>query len=483
LTGRPARIGIEQPHTIDESISLRRIPMRPNDDQLAALVDAEVARFRELTPRSLACFEEASGSLLEGVPMPWMTEWASPYPLFVRRAEGAAFSDVDGREYVDFCLGDTGAMAGHAPAPVVRALAGQAANGITTMLPSTDAAAVGEELTRRFGVSQWQFALTATDANRFVLRLARHATGRPKVLVFNWCYHGSVDETLAVLGGGVVAPRPYSIGPPIDPSVTTTVVEWNDVAALERALAAGDVACVLAEPALTNIGIVPPAPGFHDALRALTREHETLLVIDETHTICCGPGGYTAAHGLEPDAVTIGKAIAGGVPAAAYGMGEGMVARMGERAFLRGSDVGGVGGTLAGNALSLAAIRTTLDEVLTADAFAAMIALAERFEAGVAEVIAAHGAPWHVTRLGCRVEYWVCPERPRDGGEAAAAADPLLDRYFHLVLLNRGVLMTPFHNMALMCPATTAEQVDRHTEVFAEAVALLARKTPARIGV
>jgi glutamate-1-semialdehyde 2,1-aminomutase len=448
--------------------------MRPTDEVLGGLVEAEVARFRERTPRSRECFENATGPLLEGVPMPWMTEWASPYPPFVRRAEGATFWDVDGHEYVDFCLGDTGAMAGHGPAPVVDAVARQAADGITTMLPSVDAAPVGVELTRRFGVSHWQFALTATDANRFVLRLARHITGRPKILVFNWCYHGSVDETLAVLDGGTVVARPFNIGPQVDPALTSKVVEWNDVDGLERALAGGDVACVLAEPALTNIGIVPPAPGFHDALRELTRKHDTLLVIDETHTICCGPGGYTGAHGLEPDALTIGKTIAGGVPAAAYGMSDGLAERMGERAFLRGSDVGGVGGTLAGNALSLAAIRTTLAEVLTDEAFARMIDLAERFEAGVAEVIAAHGAPWHVTRLGCRVEYWFCPERPRNGGEAAAAADPLLDRYFHLFLLNRGILMTPFHNMALMCPQTTAEQVDRHTEVFAEAVARLA---------
>ncbi|HKG37528.1 MAG TPA: aspartate aminotransferase family protein [Conexibacter sp.] len=448
--------------------------MRPTDQQLQSLIDAEVTRFREENPGSWACFQEARGPLLEGVPMPWMTEWASPYPLFVERAEGAAFWNVDGREYVDFCLGDTGAMAGHAAAPVARAVAAQAAAGITMMLPTADAAAVGEELTRRFGVSHWQFSLTATDANRFVMRLARRITGRPKVLVFNWCYHGSADETLAVLDGDAVVERPQSIGPPVDPALTTKVVEWNDVAALERALADEDVACVLAEPALTNIGIVPPDPGFHDALRELTRRHGTLLVIDETHTICCGPGGYTGAHGLKPDAVTIGKTIAGGVPAAAYGMGAEMVERMGELSFLRGSDVGGVGGTLAGNALSLAAIRTTLDEVLTDEAFVGMTALAERFEAGVADVIAAHDAPWHVTRLGCRAEYWFCRERPRNGGEAAAAVDPLLDRYFHLYLLNRGILMTPFHNMALMCPATTAAQVDRHTEVFAEAVERLA---------
>jgi glutamate-1-semialdehyde 2,1-aminomutase len=299
-------------------------------------------------------------------------------------------------------------------------------------------------------------------------------TGRPKVLVFNWCYHGTVDETFATLADGAVRARRGNLGAPVDPAQTTRVVELNDVEALERALAHGDVACVLAEPALTNVGIVHPEPGFHDALRALTRRHETLLVIDETHTICCGPGGYTAAHGLEPDVLTIGKPIAGGVPAAAYGFSAELAERVTASIELEDVDVGGVGGTLAGNALSLAAMRATLSEVLTEQAFTRMIALAERFTAGVEEAIEAAGLPWHVTRLGCRAEYLFGPDRPRTGSEAHAAGDFALERYMHLHALNRGVLLTPFHNMALMSPATTEADVDRHTEVFREATRDLA---------
>jgi glutamate-1-semialdehyde 2,1-aminomutase len=343
------------------------------------------------------------------------------------------------------------------------------------MLPSEDALAVGTELARRFGLPRWQFALTATDANRFSIRLARHVTGRAKVLVFNWCYHGTVDESFATLdAGGRVAEREGNLGPPVPLDETTRVVEWNDVDALARELAHGDVACVLAEPALTNIGIVPPEPGFHDALRELTRTHGTLLMIDETHTLCAGPGGYTGAHGLDPDVLTVGKAIGGGIACAAYGFTDEVASRI-EAAIGRDeSDVGGVGGTLAANVLSLAAMRATLREVLTDDAFGRMIALGERFEAGVQAAIDEHGLPWHVTRLGCRVEYLFRPDRPRTGSEAAAGGDPLLDRLIHLWALNRGILLTPFHNMALMSPATTEADVDRHTEVFAQAAAAIA---------
>jgi glutamate-1-semialdehyde 2,1-aminomutase len=403
--------------------------------------------------------------------MHWMTEWASAFPVFVQEARGARFVDVDGHEYVDFCLGDTGAMAGHGPPAVARAVAEQAAGGITLMLPDENAVWVGEELARRFGLPSWQLALTATDANRFTIRLARELTRRPKVLVYAWCYHGSVDESFVVLDDGVPVSRPRNIGPPVDPTVTTRVVEFNDLDGLERELANEDVACVLAEPAMTNIGIVLPEPGYHEALRALTRRYGTLLVIDETHTISAGPGGYTRAHGLDPDVLTIGKTIGGGVPAAAYGFSAETRDRILDALPPEQADTGGIGGTLAGNALSLAAIRATLGEVLTDDAFARMIALGERFEAGVAGVIAELGLPWSVTRLGCRAEYWFRPAPARSGAEAAASYDHELDGYMHLHALNRGVLLTPFHNMALMCPATTEDDVDRHTEVFAEAAA------------
>ena len=443
--------------------------------RVAELTAREERTFRDEHPRSLELAERAKRSLLAGVPMHWMAKWPGGFPVFVAEAHGARFVDVDGREYVDLCLGDTGAMTGHSPAPTVAAVADQAARGITLMLPTEDAAWVGEELGRRFGLPFWQFALTATDANRFAIRLAREVTARPKVLVFNWCYHGTVDETFVTLRDGEVRARRGNLGPPVPLDVTTRVVEFNDVEALERELAHGDVACVLAEPALTNVGIVHPDPGFHDALRELTRRTGTLLIVDETHTICCGPGGFTAAEGLEPDLLTIGKPIAGGVPAAAYGFSADVAQRVVDHIELEDVDVGGVGGTLAANALSLAAMRATLEHVLTDDAFAGMIPLAGRFTAGVEGAIGHHGVPWQVTQLGCRAEYLFGPDRPRNGAEAADAGDFELERLMHLYALNRGVLLTPFHNMALISPATTEADVDRHTEVFGEAVAELTR--------
>jgi glutamate-1-semialdehyde 2,1-aminomutase len=442
-------------------------------ERLGALLRAEQERFTATHPRSRELFERASRSLLGGVPMNWMVRWAGSFPIFVREAAGAHFTDVDGRRYLDLCLGDTGAMTGHAPPASVEAIAAQARRGITFMLPTEDAIAVGEELARRFGLPYWQTTLTATDANRFVIRLARHVTGRPKILVFNWCYHGTVDETFATLRAGVVGPRDGNLGPPVDPAVTTRVVEFNDVPALEAALAHGDVACVLAEPALTNIGIVHPEPGFHDALRAATRRTGTLLVLDETHTISAGPGGYTRAHGLSPDILTIGKPLAGGVPAAVYGLSAEVAERIRAATTVEGADTGGIGGTLAGNALSLAAMRATLEHVLTEEAYARTIPLAKRFAEGVEAVIAERRLPWHVTRLGCRAEYWFRAAPPRNGAEAAAAIDPELDRYMHLAALNRGILMTPFHNMALIAPDTTESDIDLHTRVFRESVEAL----------
>ena len=444
---------------------------RVDRSRLAALTEREAEAFAAARPRSRELAERARGSLLGGVPMTWMMRWAGPFPLFLAEAQGARVVDVDGHEYVDLCLGDTGAMAGHAPAPVVRAVAERAAAGITAMLPTEDAAWAGEELARRFGLPLWQFTLSATDANRFALRLARAVTGRPKILVFNGCYHGTVDETFATLRpDGSVGVRAGNVGPPVDVAATTKVVELNDLAALEAALVPGDVACVLAEPALTNIGIVLPDDGFHAGLRELTRATGTLLVLDETHTFSAGPGGFTAAHGLEPDILTIGKAIGGGVPVGAFGVGE----ELGRRALAQEGadyeDVGGVGGTLAGNALSLAAVRATLGEVLTDEAFARMTSLGARLAAGAEEAIAAAAMPWHVTRLGARAEYRFSPEPPRNGGESAGLADEALERYLHLHALNRGVLVTPFHNMALVCPATTEADVDRHAEVLAAAL-------------
>jgi glutamate-1-semialdehyde 2,1-aminomutase len=442
--------------------------------RLERVLGDELERFRAEHPRSAAAHERAQRSLVGGVPMPWMMLWAGGFPVLAERAAGNRVVDVDGHEYVDLCLGDTGAMTGHSPPEVIAVLQERLAAGLTMMLPTEDAAWVGEELSRRFGMARWLFTLTATDANRTALRLARQITGRPKVLVYSYCYHGSVDEAFAVADGqGGSRSREGNVGPPVDPAQTTRAVEFNDLDALEGALEHGDVACVLAEPAMTNMGIVLPEPGYHDGLRELTRRHGTLLIIDETHTISAGPGGATREWGLEPDLFTIGKAIGSGVPSGALGMSEEVARAMMQQEGADYEDTGGVGGTLAGNAFSLAAMRVTLDKVLTEEAYARAVPLAARFADGVREVAGRHGVPWNVTQLGCRAEYRFQPEPARNGTEAHEAADPLLERFLHLHALNRGVMLTPFHNMALMGPTTSDADVDRHTAAFEEAVGVL----------
>jgi glutamate-1-semialdehyde 2,1-aminomutase len=443
-------------------------------ERLSTLIASERQLYAKRHPRSQAEAAKAA-NLLCGVPMTWMSKWAGGFPLQLAGAKGASVTDIDGITYADFCLGDTGAMAGHSPAPTLAALRHRAieSGGMTAMLPSEDASLAGSELARRFGLPLWSFTLTATDANRWAIRIARQITKRPKILVFNWCYHGSVDETFATLDEGVVRAREGNVGPPVDLAVTTRVVEFNDLVALERELAAGDVAAVLAEPALTNIGIVLPDPGFHDHLRQLTRDSGTLLVIDETHTFSTGPSGATGAWGLDPDFVTLGKSIAGGIPAGAYGLSASVAERVLSDPGADIVDVGGIGGTLAGNALSTAAVRATLTEVLTEDAFHHMIRLSERYGAAVTECLSATGLGWSITRLGARAEFRFCSPAPSSGTESAAAEDAVLDEYMHLYLTNRDVLLTPFHNMALTCPGTTEEQVDSLIEAFVGAAAAL----------
>jgi glutamate-1-semialdehyde aminotransferase len=444
-------------------------------DRLRLLHTRERERFVAHHPASAALFARASEHMPHGVPMSWMAKWPGDFPVFVDRAAGAHFTDADGLDYIDFCLGDTGAMAGHSPAQTVAAVTAALPDGITTMLPGAAAIEVSGELSARFGLPSWQFTLSATDANRHVIRYARALTGRGRIVVHDFCYHGSVDEAFATVDeNGRTVNRRSNIGPPVDTAETTIVVPFNDIDALAAALATGDVAAVLIEPALTNIGIVLPDPGYHDAVRELTTRYGALLVIDETHTICAGPGGYTGAHRLDPDFLVIGKAIGGGIPCGTFGMSASVAARIEKIVALEDIDVGGIGGTLAGNALSMTAMAATLKSVLTPAAFARMIPLGERWADGVAAAIERHGLPWHVTRLGCRAEYAFSPELPRDGAEAAAADDFELQQFLHLYALNRGILLTPFHNMALMSPATTEADVDAHTAMFDACLAELA---------
>jgi len=446
----------------------------PDRERLAELWKVEVETFRVARPASEALWHEAEAHMPDGVPMLWMAKWPGPWPVYVDTAAGAHFDCVDGIDHVDLCLGDTGAMCGHAPAESVRAISEQLARGSTYMLPTADAAIAATLLEERFSLPSWQFTLSATDANRSLIRYARQVTARPKILVIDYCYHGSVDEAFATLDAdGAVVERRGNIGAPVPPSDTTVVVPFNDVPALQQALAQLDVAAVLIEPAMTNIGIVLPDEGWHDAVRAACTSTGTILIVDETHTLCAGPGGMTKRDGLVPDAIVVGKTIGGGIPAGAYGMTEDFATQVRESLELEDIDVGGVGGTLAGNAASMAGIRATLGEVLTAEAYDSMIDRATEWTVGVQNALDEFDVPWQVTQLGARAEYSFLPHAPRDGAEAADADDFELQQYLHLHALNRGILITPFHNMALMCPKTTAADVERHTVAFREAIVAL----------
>ena len=435
--------------------------------KLQALHAREEERFVARTPKSRELFEKAKGVMPGGVPMSWMTKWPGKYPLFVASAQGAHFVDVDGNEYIDLCLGDTGSMTGHSPKPTVDAITSQLAKGMTAMLPTDDAVAVSSELARRFGLPLWQFTVSATDANRHAIRYSRLITGKKKVIVIDGCYHGSVDETFATMdAAGNTVMREGNIGAPIALDITTRVVEFNDLGAIEAALKHGDVAAILMEPAMTNVGIVLPDDGYLVAVGELARKYGAVWIIDETHTISVGPGGMTADLGLKPDILTIGKAIGGGIPTGTFGMTHDIASQIAKKTEREVIDTGGIGGTLAGNALSLAAMRATLIHVLSEANFTKMIALGNRWCDGVDAAIKEFKLPWHVNRLGARGEYLFQGHAPRTGGEAARAGDFELDQYIHLRLLNDGFLLTPFHNMALMSPYTTERDVDAHTSAF-----------------
>jgi glutamate-1-semialdehyde 2,1-aminomutase len=454
------------------SLNETPIPGVPRAD-LERLLAGEQERFDASHRRSTELHAAASQHLVLGVQMPWMLAWPGSCPIQITRGEGSYLYDVDDNRYVDLCLGDTGSMTGHSPPAAVAAIRKRAGEGMTFMLPTEDGLAVGRALAERFGLPRWQFTLSATDANRHALRYARLVTGRPKVLIFDRSYHGTVDECFATLDGDAVVPREGSLGPPVSPALTTRVVPFNDLEALERELAHGDVACVITEPAMTNIGVVLPEPGFHDGLRELTRQAGTLLLIDETHTLSAGPAGWTGRHGLDPDMFVVGKAIASGVPAAALGLSDEVSAALTDRVDPARAGMGGVGGTLAGNALSLAAIRATLEEVLTPAAFERTEVLGARCEEGIATAIAKHELPWHVVRIGGRVEYHFTPEPLRNGREGTEIIEGLLSGYLHLYALNRGVMVFPFHNRCLVSPAHSEADVDLHGAVLDEALASL----------
>ena len=460
-----------RPLTISKNVAVANLI---DSRRLSSAMEHEEADFVAKHPKSQQLSRQAKEGLLSGVPMPWMVRWPGAFPLFVDNAQGSSFTCADGHAYVDFCLGDTGAMTGHSVEALSTAVGAQLKRGLTTMLPTVDAQWVADNLSQRFGLPKWQFAMTATDANRFVLRFARHLTKRPKIVVHDWCYHGTVDETLVVLDtDGRTVSRPGAIGPQVDPGLTTVAVPFNDLEAMEKALAAGDIACVLMEPALTNIGIVLPNDGYVQGVRDLTRKYDVLLIIDETHTICAGPGGCTREWSIDPDFVVIGKTIGGGIPVADYGMSAAIASRLEALMVGHDLDVSGVGGTLTGSALAMSAMKATLSSSLLEKDFEQTIGLAKAWADGVKDVCVEFDLDWHVQQLGCRAEYWFCPP-PANGAQAAASVNPELEAYLHLAALNRGILLTPFHNMALFSVYHGTADVIKHTDVFRECISAIA---------
>jgi glutamate-1-semialdehyde 2,1-aminomutase len=450
-------------------------------ERVRELLRRETDRFAEARPKSKSLYAEARKHYVGGVPMSWMRIWDGGFPIFVEHAQGTRLTDVDGHQYIDLCLGDTGALTGHGPPEVVEAISSQMRKGTSHMLPTEDCIWVGKELQRRFGLPYWQVLMTASDANRMALKMARELSGRRMILAFNFSYHGSVDETLCVNLLGKMMHIPGAPGPIVDdPSKTTRLVEFNDLEALEKALAPKDIACVITEPVMTNVGIIFPEPGYHDELRKLTRKYGTLLLIDETHCICGGPDGMTGEWNLEPDILVLGKPIAGGYPAAVMGFTEEIANQLEKRVpwhlFF------GFGGTLSGNAAAIAGIRAALTNVLTKETFGKMIPLAERMETGIAKIISDYGLDWYVARIGCRVEFRFLPQPPKNGFQTLQDAEynatdlfneglsGPLESLVHVYCANRGILLTPVHEMALVGPTTTEADVDGYVRVLRELV-------------
>jgi glutamate-1-semialdehyde 2,1-aminomutase len=428
--------------------------------RLAAFAAREAARYAKSRPKAAKALAAGAGAFLNGVPMHWMADWPMPHLPLVEKAQGATITDIDGLTLDDFCLGDTGSMFGHSPAPVAKAIRAQARHGLTYMLPSEAALEAGRLLTERFGKFRWQIATTATDANRFAIRVARAVTGRPKILVFNGCYHGTVDDTMVELANGATVARAGLVGQVQDLTRGAVCVEFNDLAAVEAALKTGEVAAILTEPVMTNSCMVLPEAGFHDGLRQLTRHYGALLMIDETHTVSSGLGGYTRVHSLSPDMFIVGKCVAGGMPTAVWGMTEDLATRFAAYDETRAPGHSGMGTTLSANPMQFACLVATLGQVMTPKAYAHMEAGAERLSKGLRKAIDRHRAPWHVVRVGARVEFICAPGPLRNGTEAAAAHQPQVEAAVHTALLNRGSLIAPFHNMMLVSPATRKRQID-----------------------
>ncbi len=424
----------------------------------------EVARFWEARPRSRAMIARARKHMPNGTPMVWMA-FHDDQLVYIDQGDGPGFTDVDGFGYVDFNASDMAMFCGHANPAIVAAVQARAARSTQFLLPTEESVAVAEELARRYPVSQWQFTLSATQANTEAIRLARSVTGREVIVLFQGHYHGHFEEGLVDLDGEQVAALERGLSKGVTGRVR--IAQFNDPDTLRAALAPGDVALVLTEPAMSNnIHLLLPEPGWHVALRDLTRRHGTLLAIDETHTHVVGPGGATGVLQLNPDIVTIGKAVAGGLPMGAYGV----TAELGEQLDVMHHVA--TGGTLFGNPLSAAAAVAALTEVLVPDAYAHTSALGGQLADGIEAAIRAAGLPWTAIRLGPRSGQWYGP-RPRTGAQAYALTDEMLTRLIRIWLANRGIWEAlPGAGPTACVPATRAD-VDRYVNAYAEVLAQL----------
>ncbi len=440
---------------------------------LRSLRERELQRFAELRPRGMRMLEEARRSMPAGVPMSWMASLYEHPPIVVNRGEGGTFTDVDGNVYLDFNLADTSMFGGYGAPAVTRAVSERIEAGPQFLLPTEDGPAVAVELGRRFGLPLWQFTLSATLANTEAIRVARAATGRSAVLMFDGKYHGHADELLGALSDEGV--QPEGLGLPPDATRHVSLVQFNDLEAVERELARGDVACVLAEAAITNAGVILPSEGFHAGLRRLASAHGTLLVVDETHTLVAGPGGLTARWGLEPDLLVVGKAIAAGVPLGAYGMTREVASVLEPEESASWDEQVATGGTLFANALSLAAARATLAEVLTEEAYEHSAALGARLADGIEAAAAAKGLPWRAHRLFNRSGYTHAPDLPSNAVEARASFDLELYNLQRLYMANRGV-WEAIDSAGPACGIQTSERdVDRYLELLDGYLAELTR--------
>jgi glutamate-1-semialdehyde aminotransferase len=432
--------------------------------RLAALRVAEDREFERRTNRSCTLRKQAGSHLPLGVPMSWMFGLYRTPPIYIDRGNGACFTDVDGNDYLDFNLCDLSMTIGYGNEAVAAALAGQARRGAQYLLPTEDAIAVGKILSDQTGLPYWQFTLSASGSNTEVIRIARFMTKRSRIIIFGGHYHGHIEETLVREDGGGTAPDTDGLSP--RSASHTAIVPFNDLQALERTLAAGDVALVLTEPVLTNCNLVMPDPDFHRGVRELTHRYGALLCIDEAHTFQFAFGGLVNAWRMTPDFIVLGKGFGSGVAFGLYGMSDEVT-----RCFIQHIDVDigprgiATGGTTYASALALAVARTVLEKVLTAQSYERVKTLGARLADGLDAKFAKRQLPWKAFRCGPRSGYCLDPELPRTGSDGVRSLDYELIDARRVFMANRGI----WDAVASAGPQASMSHADRDIDTYVAA--------------